>query len=513
VLIAGTVLYAGASVPAALPGNATVLIAGLAGTGVGAAVLTPASLAIVTESFRGERRGMAVGLWGAATALFSGIGPAIGGLLTQEASWRWILWLNVIVGAAILLGVRGTAESRDEDASPRIDYTGLALCAGGLGALTLALNEAPSPWAFASPAFLLVLCGGALALGGFVLLEGRLRAPLIDVRMFARRNLTGASVVVFALDFSFGATLFFLPLFLQEQRGYGALKSGLLLLPASATMMLAMPLGGRLFERYGPTAPILAGLTLSGAAMLLLAQISVTTRYAQLWLPLALLGLGVGAALTPLNLAALNSMPRRNPWRDRRRDHDARGPRRDLRRGAVGGAVRSAADESHGPRRRRARAAPRGLRGAAARRPDGRHPERDAGAAALSGRGADGRAGSGAQRLQLRVGRHDAAVGRDRRARDRADARAGPPGGPDRRAAAAAQRGRSVLGARAAALMRERVSRRASRAAPRCAAGDACGRAEQRASVKPRRSLRRRHRSLTVGDKAQDGRDRAEMRA
>ena len=108
------------------------MILGLIVVGVGAAVLTPASLAIVTDSFRGERRGMAVGAWGAATALFSGIGPAIGGVLTQEISWRWILWLNVIVGVMILAGARGATESFDEAASRRIDYTGLALSAAGL---------------------------------------------------------------------------------------------------------------------------------------------------------------------------------------------------------------------------------------------------------------------------------------------------------------------------------------------------------------------------------------------
>ena len=174
----GTILYMAASVPAALAGNATVLIVGLVGVGVGAAVLTPASLAIVTDGFRGEQRGMAVGVWGAATALFSGIGPAIGGVLTQEASWRWILWLNVIVGAVILIGVRRTAESFDEQATHRIDFTGLALSAAGLGAITLALNEAPAPWAIGSARFLVVIVGGVLLLAGFAIVERHARQRL-----------------------------------------------------------------------------------------------------------------------------------------------------------------------------------------------------------------------------------------------------------------------------------------------------------------------------------------------
>ena len=312
VLSLGTVIYMGASIPGALADSSIVLILSLAAVGVGAAVLTPASLAIVTDRFRGERRGMAVGIWGASTALFSGIGPALGGVFTAELSWRWILWLNVIVGALILLGVRGARESRDEQASGRIDYAGLALSFLGLGALTVSLNEAPDTWPFASARFVIVLAGGLLLLGGFVLIERRLHEPLIDTRMFKHRNLTGASVVVFVLDFALGAVLFFYPTYLQDLLGYNALQAGLLLLPASVTMMVAMPIGGRLFERFGPLPPIVGGMAVSGLAMLLLSNVSSSTRYASLWPALALLGVGIGTALTPMNLAALNSVDARN---------------------------------------------------------------------------------------------------------------------------------------------------------------------------------------------------------
>jgi EmrB/QacA subfamily drug resistance transporter len=312
VLSFGTALYMGASIPGALAGSSIVLILSLAAVGVGAAVLTPASLAIVTDSFRGERRGMAVGIWGASTALFSGIGPALGGVFTAELSWRWILWLNVIVGTLILLGVRGARESRDEQASGRIDYAGLALSFLGLGALTVSLNEAPDTWPFASAKFVIVLVGGLVLLAGFVLIERRLREPLVDPGMFRHRNLTGASVVVFVLDFALGAVLFFFPTYLQDLLGYNALQAGLLLLPASVTMMVAMPIGGRLFERLGPLLPIVGGLAISGLAMLLLSNVSSSTRYGDLWPALALLGFGIGIALTPMNLAALNSVDARN---------------------------------------------------------------------------------------------------------------------------------------------------------------------------------------------------------
>jgi MFS family permease len=160
--------------------------------------------------------------------------------------------------------------------------------------------------------FLIVLLGGVLLLAAFVFVERRVRDSLIDLAMFRRRNVTGASIIVFVLDFAFGAVLFFVPLFLQEQLGDDALKAGLLLLPASVTMMLAMPVGGRLFEKVGPVPPIVGGMALAGLGMLLLGGISTSTQYAQLWPPLALLGLGIGTALTPMNLAALGAMPQRN---------------------------------------------------------------------------------------------------------------------------------------------------------------------------------------------------------
>jgi EmrB/QacA subfamily drug resistance transporter len=311
-LTLGTVVYMAASVPAALAGNPTVLIAGLVVAGIGGAVLTPASLAIVTNHFRGPSRGMAVGIWGGSSALFSGVAPALGGLFTQEGSWRWILWFNVLIGALILIGMRRAAESYDEEASRKVDVAGVALSFTGLSALVLALNEAPTPWAFTSAAFILVVVAALVLLTGFISLERHLREPLIDLALFLRRNVTGAVLVLFILNFALGAALFFLPLYLEEQIGYDALKAGLALLPLSATMVIGMPLGGRLFERVGPVPPIVGGAAMSAAAMLLLAQVTTTSGYSALWPSLALLGLGVGTALTPLNLVALNATSVRN---------------------------------------------------------------------------------------------------------------------------------------------------------------------------------------------------------
>lgn len=312
VLIIGTLIFMLGSIPGALTHSAIVLIASLVVTGIGAAVLTPASLAIVTDAYRGERRGLAVGVWGAATALFSGVAPAIGGVFTGELSWRWILWLNVIVGAAILGGAVAARETRDQEAQGNsLDWIGLVCSVGSLAAITLALNETPAQWSWSSPLTIAVVALSVVLLVAFVLVEPRLKAPLIDLGMFAKRNLSGACLSLLVLNFALGAVLFYIPLYLLELLDYTPLQTGLLLLPSSAGMMVTMPIGGRLHDRFGPIWPIVGGMVLSAVAMLLLTGIDAQTRYSDLWLPLTLLGLGIGTALTPLNLAALGAVRQR----------------------------------------------------------------------------------------------------------------------------------------------------------------------------------------------------------
>jgi EmrB/QacA subfamily drug resistance transporter len=312
VLMVGTALFMAGSVPGALTHDAIVLIASLIVAGIGAAVLTPASLAIITDAFRGERRGLAVGVWGAATALFSGLAPAIGGLATGEFSWRWLLWLNVIVGAAVLIGALSVRETRDEEAQRgSLDWIGLVCSVGALAGVTLALNETPTQWSWSSPQTIVVLALAVALFVAFVLVEPRRRAPLIDLAMFAKRNLSGACLSLLVLNFALGAVLYFVPLYLMQLLDYTPLQGGLLLLPSSAGMMITMPIGGRLSDRYGPVWPIVGGMGLTAVATLLLAGIDARTSYRDLWIPLTLLGIGIGLALTPLNLAALGAVPQR----------------------------------------------------------------------------------------------------------------------------------------------------------------------------------------------------------
>jgi EmrB/QacA subfamily drug resistance transporter len=309
-LLCGTALFGGGSVLAAAAPGVEVLIAGIALAGSGGALLMPSSMSIITDVFRGASRGMAIGLWGAATELISGVGVLVGGVLTGDLDWRWIFVVCAAVAVLIaVLAVSATPESRDPDAPRRVDYAGVLLSATALTALTLALIQG-SDWGWGAPATVALLVVGVVLFIAFGMVERRTAFPVIDFSFFRRRNFLGSTIVIFALDFSFGALLFFLPLYFQEILGDSPTKVGVLLLPLTATMVVGSPVGGRIAARVGPRPPIAAGLALMAVSVFLISTLDLDTGYAQLWAPSAMMGFGVGIALTPMNLAAMNAVSR-----------------------------------------------------------------------------------------------------------------------------------------------------------------------------------------------------------
>lgn len=308
-LLCGAAVFALGSALAFAAPNAQLLIAGIAVTGIGGAVLMPSSMSLITNVFSGERRGLAIGMWGAATELVSGIGVLVGGVLTGELSWRWIFGVDIVVaGAIVLLASRWTPESRDPTAARRIDLTGALLSVSGLTALTLALIQGPS-WGWGSTAIVLLLLASLALFASFAAAERRAPQPVFDLDFFRHRNFAGATTSIFVIDFSFGALLFFLPLYLQEIAGYSPLETGVLLLPLTGLMVVASPLGGKVAARTGPRPPIVVGLSLMAISIFWIsASLGTSTSYSQLWLPTAILGFGIGLALTPMNLAAMNAV-------------------------------------------------------------------------------------------------------------------------------------------------------------------------------------------------------------
>jgi EmrB/QacA subfamily drug resistance transporter len=309
-LFAGCALYAGGSALAAAAPDAQVLIAGIAICGIGGAALMPASMSLLTNVFTGERRGFAIGMWGAATELVSGIGVLVGGVLTGELSWRWIFAVNIAFALLIvLLAWRGTPESRDPDAPRKVDVPGAVLTATGLTAITLALIQGAT-WGWGSTAIVALLIGGIGCFIAFGFVERRTENPLINLDFFKNRNFTGATTTIFVIDFSFGAMLFFLPEYFSDILGYSATETGALLLPLTGLMVVASPLGGRVAARVGPRPPIVVGLAAMLVSIYWISTLDLSTTYADLWVPTAIMGFGIGLSLTPMNLAAMNAVSR-----------------------------------------------------------------------------------------------------------------------------------------------------------------------------------------------------------
>ena len=309
-LLCGAGLFAlGGAVAFAAP-DAQLLIAGIAISGIGGALLMPSSMSLLTNVFTGAGRGFAIGMWGAATELVSGIGVVIGGVLTGDLSWRWIFGVDVLVALGIvLLAIAWAPESRDPNATRRLDLAGAALSVTGLTSLTLALIQGAS-WGWGSVPIVALLAAAVALFTGFVVVERRAAEPLLDLAFFRHRNFTGATTTVFVIDFSFGALLFFLPLYFQEILDYSPIETGVLLLPLTGLMVIASPLGGRIAGRVGPRPPIVTGLLAMAVAIFWISTLDLATTYADLWVPTAIMGFGIGLALTPMNLAAMNAVSR-----------------------------------------------------------------------------------------------------------------------------------------------------------------------------------------------------------
>ncbi len=309
-LLIGTAFFAAGSALAFASPGAELLIAGIALSGVGGAMLMPASMSLLTNVFTGPRRGFAIGMWGAATELVSGVGVVIGGILTGELSWRWIFGLNLLIAAMIAaLAYLRAPESSDPSASRRVDLSGALLSVSALTTLTLALIQGAT-WGWGSAPVVLLLAAAIVLFAAFAWTERRSPQPLVDSSFFGNRNFTGATTSVFVIDFSFGALLFFLPLYFQEILGYSPIETGVLLLPLTGLMVVASPLGGKIAARTGPRPPIVAGLSLMAAAIFWIATLDLQTTYSELWVPTAIMGFGIGLALTPMNLAAMNAVSR-----------------------------------------------------------------------------------------------------------------------------------------------------------------------------------------------------------
>ena len=277
--------------------------------GVGAAALAPGSLSVLAAAFPEPReRAQAIGLWAGVSGLGLAIGPLAGGWLIQISSWPAIFFVNLPVGLiALALSVPLLAESRNPNAR-RIDLPGQVLVTGTLFCLVMALIEGSSQ-GWTSPLILGLLIGAAVGLTAFLLVEARVREPMVPLRLFGNRVFWVANVASVILGFAMMGTLFFMVQFLQNVQGYSAFEAGLRTLPVSVGIFAVAPFAGRLTARIGPRLPIVLGALFCTSSLFLVMRLEPDTSYATLWWQVCLFGIGCGFMLTPLAAAVLSATP------------------------------------------------------------------------------------------------------------------------------------------------------------------------------------------------------------
>jgi EmrB/QacA subfamily drug resistance transporter len=308
VFIGGLLLFSLASLVGGLAQSQGMLVGARAVQGLGGAVISPATLAIITTTFtEGSERNRALGIWGAMGGAGGAAGVLLGGMLTDLLSWQWVLFINVPIGLAVAaLAPRFVAAGRDHSRARVFDLAGALTVTVGLVAIVFAIVRTDvNGWG--SAATLVVLAAGILLVGVFLLIEGRLASePLMPLRIFRSRPLSSANAIVFLLGSAMFGMWFFVSLYLQQVLGYSPLRAGFAFLPMTLTIIAGSVVASRLVGRLGAKPLLIAGMLALTGGLLLFAQMPADGGYVVHVLPASLLtAVGLGAAFVPVTITAM----------------------------------------------------------------------------------------------------------------------------------------------------------------------------------------------------------------
>jgi len=305
--LAGLTIFTGASAAAALAPSTDALIAARAVQGVGAAIVAPLTLTLLSEAFPAERRGAALGIWSGIAGLAVALGPLVGGAIIEGVSWQWIFWVNVPVGIVLLpLARRGLAESRGP--ARRLDLPGVALATLGLlGVVYATVRGNALGWD--STTVIGSYAAGVVLLAAFALWELRTPDPMLPLRFFRTRAFAATSGVSLAMTFGIFGSIFLLAQFFQTVWGYGPLEAGLRTLPWTGMPMIVAPIAGILSEKIGSRPLMATGLALQSLAIVWLAAITTPdVAYAALVPAFVLGGTGMALVFAPSANAILSAV-------------------------------------------------------------------------------------------------------------------------------------------------------------------------------------------------------------
>ncbi|WP_072804841.1 MFS transporter [Rhodococcoides yunnanense] len=300
VFVWGTVWFALASVLCGLAPNIEVLVAARLLQGVGAALLTPGSLALISASIHEDDRGAAIGMWSGLGGVASAIGPLLGGWLVEVAGWRSVFLLNIPLAVAVVwVAMKHVPESRDPHAAGKLDLPGAAVVAVALGLLT---------YGFIGSSWIVVVLGVA-AVGAFFVVEHRSRTPLVPPSLFASRVFLAANLVTLAVYAALGGVFFLLILQLQLALNYSPIAAGVATLPITVLMLLLSARTGRLAQRIGPRIPMTIGPLIAATGLVLMLRIQPGATYLAHVLPaVVVFGLGLSILVAPLTGAVLGAV-------------------------------------------------------------------------------------------------------------------------------------------------------------------------------------------------------------
>jgi EmrB/QacA subfamily drug resistance transporter len=310
IFIAGTLVFAAASLACGLATDIRWLVAARAVQGIGAALLVPTSLAILGAAFPPGERGRAVGTWSALTSIAAALGPALGGWLVQAVSWRAVFLLNLPIAAAVVaIALLKVPETRNPSAG-RLDVAGAALVTAGLAALVYGLIEAPTA-GWSQPQTWAPIAAGVALLAAFVAVERRTKHPMVPLALFKIRTFAAANLLTLFLYTALTGLFFFFPFELIQARGYSPAAAGVATLPLVAITSSLSRRTGALADRHGPRVFLIAGPAVAGIGFLLFALLPAAGSYALSILPaLCALGLGLTITVPPLTAAILNAAGR-----------------------------------------------------------------------------------------------------------------------------------------------------------------------------------------------------------